>query len=1391
MSMIFPSTFTLACTTGRRVHACQGFLATALVACLLVFSATTRAEVALPNGEYREEVEDLRVQVLGGPIRVTRDYVFDRWQVNARWAPLKFNLDALDGSVKSIDRNSAIFNRKGDAWVFDARTIIRKQAVSVLTPSAGEGSAPATLEGSSPASTLAGGLPVTNQPGYRWLERGGNWIDYNQNGLIVGYGDKNDVRVWFEYGTGADASTLKKVRDHFGRTVLTYIWNGDKLTEIRDSPNLIAGNSAPQRSIKYQWADTQLVSVTDALGYATTYIWEGKRLKTATDPEGRVRSFTYGPTGRVSSVREADGTTTGYVYDYNKTRREFYNRITYPATAAGSKVEERWYDNDGRLIRSDVNGKTQSTLTIDTANRTRSSTDAQGRATLTTLDEFDNPVKVVYPDGSTTSARYSAAHNGLLEESDELGVKTSHEYDSKGNRTRTTEALGLPEQRVTDYTLNTFGQITAIAQKGGSVAIPGGGNVSVADATTLFEYDTLGNSIKRTNAEGKTTQTKYNLSGLPTEITDARGKVWKATYDAKGRELSRTNPLNQTATRSWTKAGDPTGQTDAAGNATTYTVDARGRLAQTTNALNQTRKQEYDALGRPTAQINEAGQRILELAYDLDGRLTQSKDGNGNTTAYQYGDDGKAPLPTRIQFPSFARQLTYDPRFRNTEIKDLLSEAVAYATKQDYDAKGNLTKITDRNGKLTTLAYDGLGRLTQVTDPLSGITRYAYDQRDNLIAVTDANSNTTRYTYDRNNRRTSETRPLGQTQTYQYDEVGNLTGTQDAKGNQLQYTYDAAGRRTEEKHLPAGSQTQTRSITYSYNPAGSVTGYTDNNSTPGAVAHSASYTLDALQRKTQEVITVGSNSHTTLTTWTPTGQKASQITPGGLKADYSYDSNQQLAGVSLPVGSIGISERQWNAPKKITFPGGSTQNRDYDPLLRPSRIKLNDPGQATKLDYAYSYDAESNITRKATEHGSYDYGYDDLYRLASVGNPSGLPNEAWTYDKLGNRLTDKTRAGDWQYNGNNQLTRSFTTNGDPVTHTYDENGSLTKKQSPSSNPTDNQQFLYDAANRLVEVKDKDGNTVATYQYDPFGRRIAKTAARNTTFFLYSDEGLIAEATPTGAIATEYGWQPNGIWGTDPLFIRTTKTNGQSPEVFYYQNDHLGTPQKVIDAQGSIVWEAKALAFGETTVAQSSTIVNPLRFPGQYEDPETKTHYNFHRTYGPGIGSYTQYDPIGLGGGTNGYLYVGGGPINLADPTGEAAQIAVCFVWPVGTAACAATGVAAVYRGYRIYLAAQAAANLISQSSNSSSNTETGQVCKPALPDVQPSDLCEQFALAAAKSGAGGPIMGSMGDEPRLIAHYGPGPWQKRQYTHTCFDGRKLVIHYFSNGRGLNVELKFV
>ena len=98
------------------------------------------------------------------------------------------------------------------------------------------------------------------------------------------------------------------------------------------------------------------------------------------------------------------------------------------------------------------------------------------------------------------------------------------------------------------------------------------------------------------------------------------------------------------------------------------------------------------------------------------------------------------------------------------------------------------------------------------------------------------------------------------------------------------------------------------------------------------------------------------------------------------------------------------------------------------------------------------------------------------------------------------------------------------------------------------------------------------------------------------------------------------------------------------------NDHLGTPQKMTDASGIVVWSADYKPFGEANVT-TSTITNNLRFPGQYFDAETGTHYNYFRDYDPAIGKYKQADPIGQRGGFNLYRYVKNNPINFIDILG--------------------------------------------------------------------------------------------------------------------------------------------
>jgi RHS repeat-associated protein len=1066
------------------------------------------------------------------------------------------------------------------------------------------------------------------------------------------------------------------VRDHFGNLVLDYVYTNGLLTEIRDNPALIPGNTAPARSVRYHYAGTLIDQVTDVRGYVTLYTYGNGQLASLTDPEGRVRRFEY-LGDRVAKEIDAEGHETRYVYDYDKLKKQFYVRLTHPATAAGARITEHWYDTDGILIRRDVNGQTEYQKgPLDTATRRQSETDAAGRKTEIVKDEFDHIVQTTYPDGATTRARYSAVHGQVLEETDELGVKTQYEYDALGNLLRKIEAAGLPEPRVTEYAVDAYGQVTRETRKGGRFTLPDGHSYDQDDASVSYQYDDRGNRIQVTDALGHVTRYDYDLQGNVIRLIDANDQVWQATYDAQGHLLSRRDPLGHTTRMEYDQVGNLVRQTDPLGNATVFGYDKQNRPVTVQDALGYTRTRQYDTLGRLTADLDELGKVRQRLNYDGKGRMVQSDDALGNSTRYVYDDSVEPNAPLEITYPSYTRRFRYDARGRAVEIRDSsdisvngASQSVSYTRYSRYDSKGQEIETTDRLGHKTQMAYDALGRLVQTTDAQGGVTRFAYDIRDNILAVADAHGNTTRYEYDASGRRIKEIRPLGETTQYQYDALGNLVQVTDAKGNAIAYRYDAADRRVEETHTLAGGTSPSRTIAYAYNDAGTLTGYTDDNrSHADHLSYSASYTLDALQRRLQERITLGSQTVTLATSYHPTGRKASQTWPDGSTVGYTYDDAQLLKDIQFPAENghsaslLSIRQRSGNTPTDILYPGGSTRSQTLDGFQRLTEFRVKTPGQVELMRYQYQHDAENNIIQKDTEHGAYRYQYDELYRLTAGDNPEGLPDEAYGYDKLGNRIQDARRPNPnqsddaWQYNTNNQLTESatentgfFLNNSLPVTHVYDENGSLIRKSTPAGteveHPYENQQFVYDAQNRLIEVQDSDGNPIASYQYDPEGRRVRKTVHRQwngggweslaqviTTTYFYNEEGLVAEYQAQGdnavQLQAQYGWRPEGTWGTDPVWIKTTPAGGNQTDYFYYQNDHLGTPQKIIDRYGQSVWSQKAMSFGETTIDPASMVISNLRFPGQVEDAETGWYYNWYRYYESSIGQYVVRDPIG-------------------------------------------------------------------------------------------------------------------------------------------------------------------
>ena len=349
------------------------------LALLFLFgTGLAHADVKLPNGDYAESAEDLKVKVLGGYVSVMRSWYNSQWHAGSNWENLQFTYDNIDGSVKSIQRGEAIYTQASPGiYTLDTLGAVLDSLRSTAT-------------------------------GYRWQDRKGNWIEFNASGAIQSYGDKNNVQVSFQYDSSGKRTG---VFDHLGTQVLWYEYSGSQISAIRDATN---------RRVQYQYSGTSLTQVIDVLGNAWTYTYDGSgKLFTKTDPEGRKITLSYTANNRVASIKDLDNIGPSYVYDYDKAKAQYYVKETSPA----GTVTEHWYAANGLAIRDDVNGATVFSLTLD--GRNRAIKDARGLETKNEYDEWNNLTKTTYPDASTASYQYDPAYSNLTQQTNENGVITN------------------------------------------------------------------------------------------------------------------------------------------------------------------------------------------------------------------------------------------------------------------------------------------------------------------------------------------------------------------------------------------------------------------------------------------------------------------------------------------------------------------------------------------------------------------------------------------------------------------------------------------------------------------------------------------------------------------------------------------------------------------------------------------------------------------------------------------------------------------------------------------------------------------------------------------------------------------------------------------------------
>ena len=714
-----------------------------------------------------------------------------------------------------------------------------------------------------------------------------------------------------------------------------------------------------------------------------------------------------------------------------------------------------------------------------------------------------------------------------------------NEYDSNGRVRKQTLGGTSPAIYLFNYAVDGSNDVTQT-----TVTDPNGNTRRVSFAPQPASADgyfhAAPNASSDTRAVGKpeqqTTRTVTDPStNLVTSVTDSLNGQTSFTYDSRGAVLSATQ-----------LAGTP----DAVTTSVAYEPSFSQPISST-DGLGHTTSFSHDVHGNLTSVTDAAG-NMAKYSYDSQGRLVSKTDPAGNTWNFAY---------------SGADLSSITDQFGNTE--QMLS-----------DGAGRSIARTDPSGQTTYYQYNALNQVTHVTDALGGLTSLQYDTNGNLLSVTDSRNapHSTTYSYDNMNGLQARTDPLGNSESFGYDNNENLTCLTDGRGKVTVFQYDGFNRKvfTGFGASTCAGGTYESTISYSYDGRGRLTSVTD------SIVGTITRVYDALDQLLSETTPQGSVSYQ----YDADGRIVATAVAGQTPIAYVYDSADKLTQITQGTSTVSFGYDANGRRTSLTLPNG--------------------------IGAVYGYDGDSRLTSLTYQNGTNQlgnltYSYDQAGRVARVGGTfarTGLPSavSSASYD-IANRLSA------WMSNS---------------AFTYDGNGNLT---SDGANT-----YFWDARNQLSSIS---GGVTAAFQYDPFGRRISKTIAGATTGFLYDGSNVAQELT---------GGSPSAnilSGGLDEVFMRT------DANVRTFLAGGVGSTIALTDPTGAVATQYTYEPFGNTSSSGSASN-NTVQFTGRENDGSGLYFYRA-RYYAPNIGRFISADPQEDG--PNVYAYVGNSPLTFIDPAG--------------------------------------------------------------------------------------------------------------------------------------------
>ncbi len=741
---------------------------------------------------------------------------------------------------------------------------------------------------------------------------------------------------------------------------------------------------------------------------------------------------------------------------------------------------------------------------------------------------------------------------------------------------------------------------------------------------------------------------QFNTDGTLNYVQDKNGNRITAAYNAEGQLDSLTQSNGEYVDLSYNAQGHLSQLTDSSGQTDTYGYDPTGQYLISFTGVNGTTNYTYvtgsssAAQNNCLAEIAYSNNTQIDYTYDAQGRLIDQHDNGGaDDEAITYlnpggyittdGDGNK----TTTYFNLFgAPAETIDP--------------LGNTTRNFYDSNLNLTKVVQPGGATYTYTYDADGNLTSQTDPLLLTTHFTYNSNNYLTGFTDPKGSTTSYAYNSTDNLLSITYANSAAQQYTYNPLGEATQFVNANGQTIGLTYNADGLVTQ------ATFTGGAVYSYTYNAQGNLTSATDAQANVTTFVYGISSNPNLLTEVEYPNGTWLKFSYNTV------GERTQSVDQTGFTVNYIYDALGRLSQLTNGGGGLIVQYVYDNANNLIQKNNGNGTFTvyAYDGDKRVLSITNYAPSSGgtsyvaansavNSFDH-YTYDALGNVLTDTNQDGQWVYTYDADSQLTGAvftpnsADPDGLTaqNLQYVYDADGNRVSEMVNGVTTSYVVNNvDEYTSSTTNGVATAFQYDADGNLIAQTTGGSTTS----YTYNPLNELTAVNGPGQS--ASYTYDPLGNLVAQSVNGAASSFQVDPTGLgngVAVFGAGGALTSHY------VYGLGLV----SQVNAAGVADFYDFNN-VGSTVGITGTTGSYVDKYAYLPFGQST-AIAAAVSNPFTYIGQSgvsADGSGLFDMRF-RNYNPVTGAFISNDPFGLAGGdSNIRRYAGNNPTLRIDPIG--------------------------------------------------------------------------------------------------------------------------------------------